>query len=86
MGKTVASYRMELDREIQRWIGFLKALRKEDRANFEQLMDACRIYASAGSNATRPTVFESMVMSILLRQQKILNQLKKELDVARQQS
>ncbi len=77
---------MELDREIQRWIGFLKALRKEDRANFEQLMDACRIYASAGSNATRPTVFESMVMSILLRQQKILNQLKKELDVARQQS
>lgn len=86
MGKTVASYRMELDRESQRWIGFLKALRKEDRANFEQLMDACRIYASAGSNATRPTVFESMVMSILLRQQKILNQLKKELDVARQQS
>ena len=86
MGKTVASYRMALDREIQRWGGFLKALRREDRANFEQLMDACRIYASAGSNATRPTVFESMVMSILLCQQKILNQLKKELDVARQQN
>jgi hypothetical protein len=84
LGKTVASYRMALDREIQRWIGFLKALRKGDRADFEQLMDACRIYASAGSNATRPTVFESMVMSILLYQQKKLNQLEKELNVAKQ--
>jgi len=73
LGKTVESYRMALDREVQRWSGFARALRKEDRAVFEQLIDMCRNYASAGSNATRPVLFEAMVMSILLHQQKILN-------------
>ena len=78
MGKTVESYRMALDRENQRWSGFARALRKEDRAAFEQLIDICRNYASAGSNATRPVMFEAMIMSILLHQQKVLNKLKND--------
>ena len=86
MGKTVKSYRMALDREVQRWSGFARALRKEDRAAFDRLMDICRNYASAGSNATRPVLFEAMVMSILLNQQKLLNRLEKELLAARKQS
>ena len=83
MGKTVASYRMALDRELQRWSGFARALRKEDRAAFDQMMNACRNYASAGSNATRPVIFESVVMSILLHQQKTLNRFEKKLDAIR---
>ena len=86
MGKTVESYRMALDRELQRWSGFARALRKEDRKVFDQLMDICRNYASAGSNAVRPILFEPMVMSILLHQQKILNRLEKELLAVRKQS
>jgi len=86
LGKTVKSYRMALDREVQRWSGFARALRKEDRAAFDRLMDICRNYASAGSNATRPVLFEAMVMSILLNQQKLLNRLEKELLAARKQS
>ena len=70
---------MALDREVQRWSGFARALRKDDRIVFEQLMDVCRNYASAGSNSIRPVLFESMVMCILLDQQKFLNRLKKEL-------
>lgn len=85
MGKTVESYRMALDRELQSWSGFARALRKEDRTAFDRMMDTCRNYASAGSNATRPIVFEPMVMSILLNQQKILNKIEKELDVIRKQ-
>lgn len=85
MGKTVESYRMALDRELQRWSGFARALRKEDRTAFDHMTDACRNYASAGSNATRPVVFEPMVMSILLHQQKTLNRLEKELDAIRRQ-
>jgi hypothetical protein len=84
MGKTVESYRIALDMEIQRWNGFAKALRNEDREAFEQIMDACRNYASAGSNATRPVMFEPMVMSILLYQQKKLIRLEKELNAVRQ--
>jgi hypothetical protein len=85
MGKTVASYRIALDRELQRWSGFARALRREDRKTFDQLMDACRNHASAGSNSTRPVIFESMVMSILLNQQKILNKLEKEVNAAGKQ-
>jgi hypothetical protein len=84
MGKTVESYRIALEDEVQRWNGFNKALRSDDKEAFEQLMDACRSYASAGSNATRPVMFESMVMSILLSQQKKQMKLEKELDAIKQ--
>jgi hypothetical protein len=84
MGKTVESYRIALDTEIQSWNGFAKALRTDDREAFEQMTDACRNHASAGSNATRPEIFEPMVMSILLEQQKKLMRLEKELDAIKQ--
>jgi len=86
MGKTVESYRMALEDEIRRWDGFAKALRSEDRNAFEELMDACRSSASAGSNATQPVIFEPMVMSILLFQQKKLSKLERELNAIRQSS
>ncbi len=64
MGKTVESYRMVIEDEIRRWNGFVQALRREDREAFEVLMDACRSYASAGSNSTQPLPFEPMLMSM----------------------
>jgi hypothetical protein len=84
MGKTVESYRIALEDEIQGWNGFAKALRNDDLEAFEQLMDACRSYASAASNATRPVMFEPMAMSILLFQQKRLIKLEKELNALKQ--
>ncbi len=85
MGKTVESYRMALEDEIRRWNGFAKALRTEDREAFETLMDACRSFASAGSNATQPILFEPMVISILLSLQRKLQTLEKEVDAIKQQ-
>ena len=79
MGKTVPSYRVALDHEIQRWNGFARTLRQDDREVFEQLIDICKNYASAASNATRPVLFEAMAMTILLDQQKNINQLQKKL-------
>ena len=81
MGKTVESYRMAIEDEIRRWNGFAKALRSEDREAFETLMDACRSYASAGSNAVQPILFEPMIISMLLSQQIRLQRQQKELDV-----
>lgn len=80
MGRTVESYRMALEEEIRRWNGFAKALRSTDREAFDELMDACRNFASAGSNATQPILFEPMVLSILLFQQQKLQKLEKRLD------
>jgi hypothetical protein len=80
VGKTVESYRMALESEISVWNGFARALRSEERQAFEVLMDACRSYASAAGNATRPILFEPMMMSILLNQQMSLQRLQKELN------
>ncbi len=71
---------MAIEDEIQRWKGFAKALRIQDREAFETLMDACRGYASAGGNAVQPVLFEPMMMSIVLSQQVELQRLRKELD------
>jgi len=44
---------------------------------FDELMDMCRSYGSESSNATNPVVFEPMVMTILLAQQKRILTLKR---------
>ena len=79
MGKTVESYRMALESEIARWRGFAKVLRKSDLEAFDELMDMSRSFASAGSNATNPILFEPFVISILLGQQERIRKLEKEL-------
>jgi len=80
MGKTVPSYRQALEAEIKKWKRFQKALRKQDRMAFQSMMNAGRKYASAGGMATRPVVFESFVISILLSHQRILQELKETVD------
>ena len=73
-----------IEDERRRWDGFAKTLRKEDREAFNILIDACRNYASAGSNATQPLPFEPMLMSMLVSQQIRLQRLQKELDELKQ--
>jgi hypothetical protein len=85
LGKTVESYRMAVEDEIRRWSGFAKALRKEDREAFDAVMDACRSYASAASNATKPILFEPMMMSIVVSQQISLQKLRKEVETLKAQ-
>ena len=80
MGKTVESFRLALEGEINRWSGFARALCKLDREAFDELMDISRTYASESSCATNPIVFEPMVMSILLGQQKRLRELEYKLN------
>jgi len=85
LGKTVPSYRLALEMEVDRWKGFRKALlSEEEREAFDELMDMCRNYASAGSCATNPIIFEPIVMSILLSQQRKIHSLEKKLKAATQ--
>jgi len=80
MGRTVVSYRQALEEEISMWDGFRKALRIRDAEAFDRMMNACRLHASAASMATRPVLFEAMVMSILLEQEKNIMELAERLD------
>jgi hypothetical protein len=83
MGKTVPSCRMAVEEEIDRRKGFRNALpSEEEREAFDELMDMCRSYAMAGSNATNPILFEPMAMSILLAQQQKLRNLEHKLNEA----
>ncbi len=84
MGKTIESYRMALEDEICGWKGFAKTLRTEDKEAFDTLMDACRSLASAGSNTTRPILFEPMLISIVVDLQKQVSRLKKRLHAVEQ--
>jgi hypothetical protein len=81
VGKTVPSYRIALEWEIDRWKGFRKALdNEEDQSAFEELMDMCRSNAMASSSACNPVIFEPMTMSILLAQHKKLMKLEYKLN------
>jgi hypothetical protein len=64
---------------IDEWQGFRKALRKEDKAAFDRLMDRARMHASAASYDTRVDPVESLFMSILLEQEKEIDELRKKL-------
>ncbi len=82
MGKTVPSYRIALEWEIQQWKGFRNALRREEEVEaFDVLMDMARNHASAGGCATNPVLFEPMVMSILLDQQRQIQGLRSKLEL-----
>jgi hypothetical protein len=79
MGKTVPSYRMVVEWEIDRWNGFRDALpSEEEKEAFDELMDMCGKYASESSScATNPIISEPMLMSILLSQQRKIRSLEK---------
>jgi hypothetical protein len=80
LGKTVPAYRWALESEIDTWWGFRRALTNDaDKQAFEAKMDLCRIFASESSNATNPIIFEPIVMSILMGQQKRIQQLEYKL-------
>jgi len=84
MGKTVPTYRMALEFEIEHWKGFRNALESSrEKEAFEELMDMCRRNAMASSNACNPVIFEPMVMSILLAQERKIRELECKLNMDR---
>jgi hypothetical protein len=80
LGRTVPSYRQALEAEIGRWEGFRKALRGRDAKAFDMLMNACRLYASAGGMATRPILTDAMFMCMLVSLQRELMEIREKLE------
>ena len=81
MGKTVPTYRMVLEEEIHRWKDFRHALPGDEaKQAFDEVMDMCRMSAMEAQNACNPILFEPMVMSILLGQQKRMRALQRKID------
>ena len=85
MGRTVPSYRVILEEEIHEWKRFRDALRLSERQVFDEMFDACRLHASAGSMSGRPVLLDSMLVSILLEQQKAIKRLREEIEHVKRQ-
>src|ERR1700674_3449734 len=78
MGRTLPPFRFGLHSEIASWKPYRKALRKIDRKSFDEMIDESTHYWSAASNAPRPFLFESLVMSIIFAHQAELERMKRE--------
>jgi hypothetical protein len=80
MGRTIPSYRMDIEAEIRNWKSFSTPLRKTDKVQFEELMTICRLYTPSASAACRTIPSDAMFMSILLHHQKLFSELKSQIE------
>ena len=80
MDWTDLTFSQVLEQEIQEWKKFRWALRKEDQQVFDQLFEKARLHVEAGENALRPWPFETILISILLEQEKALVELREKIE------
>jgi len=80
MASTGQTSEQVLEQEIQEWKKFRWALRKEDQQVFDQLLEKSRLHVEAGNNASRPWPFETILISMLLEQEKALVELRSKIE------
>jgi hypothetical protein len=80
MGRTVPSWRRMVEEVAHRWVRFREALRKSDREVFDDLLNQCRLYASAAGAAVLPTGPEALFLSILFSHHKALRRIIAEIE------
>jgi hypothetical protein len=80
MGKTLPPFSSLIEQERRRWTLFKKALPKAGQALFDQLFDCAKLHIQAGVMVARPWAFETIVMAIVLEQQKQVERLESLLD------
>jgi hypothetical protein len=72
MGRTVLPFSQVLEQEYGDWKKFRRGLRREDQAVLDRLFDLARLHVQAGGYASRPWPLETILISILLEQEKAL--------------
>jgi hypothetical protein len=72
MGRTIPSFRIAEAQEASEWKSFRKALPKEDRAVFDEMLSSARLYTSASSAAVRASKFEGMAMAVVFHHYRML--------------
>jgi hypothetical protein len=80
MGKTLPPFSQLIEAERRRWAPFKRALPKADQAAFDRLFDCAKLHVQAGVMVSRPWAFETIVMAILLEQEKRIERILKRLD------
>lgn len=79
MGRTVPTFTMVIQQEMESWAKFRRGLRKEDQEALDELFRAARVQLAGSAYAARPIPFESIVMSMLIAHQQTIRQLAEQL-------
>lgn len=80
MGRTVPTFTNLIDAELTSWSKFRRGLRKEDQDVFDEIFRAAKLHLAENFYAMRAVPFESMMMSIIIEQQKKIKKLEKEVE------
>ena len=84
MGRTIPSWRMVVEAEVEKMRKFRDALRLDDKMIFEDLLNQCKLYASAAGSLASPIKEIPLIMSILFAHHKKLTELEKRLNESTQ--
>lgn len=79
MGRTVPTFTMVLQQEIESWGKYRRGLRREDQEAFDDLFRAARLQLASSAYAARPIPFECMAMSMLLAQHALIRALERRI-------
>jgi hypothetical protein len=79
VGRTIPSWRMVVEVETEKLRKFRDSLRQEDRLIFEDLLDQCKLYASAASSLASPVKEVPLIVSMLFAHHKKLAELEQRL-------
>jgi hypothetical protein len=80
MGKTLPPLSQLIEAERRRWAPFKRALLKEDQAVFDRLFDGAKLHIQAGVMVSRPWPFETIVMAVLLEQEKWIGEMGRRIE------
>ncbi len=79
MGRTVPTFTNIIDNELTSWSKYRRGLRKEDQELFDEIFRAAKLHLAENFYAMRTIPFESIMMSIVVEQGKLIRQLRDRL-------
>ena len=77
MGRTVPTFTMVLQQEVDSWGKFRRALRKEDQDAMDELFRAAQLQLAGSAYAARPIPFESIAMAMMVALQRRVRELER---------
>lgn len=79
MGRSIPSFRILINIERIEWANFKKELSKKDKQIFNKLFLIPKLYCHTLSSLSNPITIESIILSILFNNFKLINQISKDL-------